>query len=534
MTTPRAEGPAPSGLSALPIHPLLLAAFPVLFLFGENTVQQVSLRPLWTPLLLSVVGATALMLFATAVLRDMRRGALAASLLVALFFSFGHVWNLLTDIEWAADRTLLAAGWAMFAIAGIFEIRHGGRWVLPATRFLNFAAILLVGFNVVRVGEFALGASVRGPEPVSAAPPISVDIDATDRRPDIYYVILDRYSNRETLETVYGVDNSPFFDELERRGFTIAEDSWANYFKTGLSLASSLDMEFLDGDALEAQGGPSSFRAVYSALSKRLTVPATLKSLGYEYVHIASNWEPSATNVDADRVLQFEGDSDFSSALLSTTAWSLTEPIERPSDVSQKELDVIQLGNSGVYRAHTLYQLERLHEVVARPGPKYVFAHFLLPHSPWRFNADGSQPTAEEIAARTNAESYLQQLQYANGQMVAWLDRVLDVPEDQRPIVIIQSDEGEFPDRYRVNEREFDWLDATATEIQWKFGILNAMYLPGKDPSQFGFNDRTSPVNNFRVVFNAYFGADLPMLPDKTFISPGHRNIYDFREYPRP
>ena len=103
-------------------------------------------------------------------------------------------------------------------------------------------------------------------------------------------------------------------------------------------------------------------------------------------------------------------------------------------------------------------------------------------------------------------------------------------PGEPDPIIILQADEGPWP-RTR-SQKNFQWLEASPEEIQQKFGILNAVRLPGVDPSAFGFNDRTSPVNEFRIVFNAYFDADLPLLPDVTYLSPDYDNMYDFVEYP--
>jgi len=41
-------GQSRTGLLAL--HPLLAAAYPVLFLFAQNAAEQVTLQPLWAPL----------------------------------------------------------------------------------------------------------------------------------------------------------------------------------------------------------------------------------------------------------------------------------------------------------------------------------------------------------------------------------------------------------------------------------------------------------------------------------------------------
>ncbi|MFZ1945948.1 MAG: hypothetical protein WAW06_00185, partial [bacterium] len=47
--------------------------------------------------------------------------------------------------------------------------------------------------------------------------------------------------------------------------------------------------------------------------------------------------------------------------------------------------------------------------------------------------------------------------------------------------------------------------------------ILNAYYLPGLGPE--AIYESITPVNSFRVVFNAYFGGELPLLEDRSYFS---------------
>ena len=119
--------------------------------------------------------------------------------------------------------------------------------------------------------------------------------------------------------------------------------------------------------------------------------------------------------------------------------------------------------------------------------------------------------------------------------MLQAIDRLIDhEPGEPDPIIVLQADEGPWPAAFSANEQGFQWLDASAREVQQKFGILNAVRLPGVDPASVGFNDDTSPVNEFRVVFDAYFDADLPLLPDKTYLSPDYARMWDFVRYPHP
>lgn len=505
--------------ATLPIHPLGMAAFPVVFLFAENIADQLTLAPLWGPLGLSVLGALAALVLCAVALRDPLRGALLASLLVAMFFSFGHAAILVGE---QVQLRYVAGAYAVIGLAAAFLVWRGGRWVRPATTFLNLAVVVLVAFNAVRIGEsFTQQAAAE-----EAAPTPAVRVDPSAPKRDIYYIILDRYANAQTLREVYGFDNRPFLEALEDRGFTIAGDAWANYWKTAFSVMASMSMDYIDPDRFDTTEPPN-FTPLHAALRDHLPVPVTLKALGYEYIHLGSYWEPTGTNVDADVSLRYEDATEFADVLRSTTALVLIDrPTERGGDTEAAPYRELA-------RATTLYAFERLEESVGRRGPTFVFAHILVPHPPYVFDTDGSMPSRRTARRRLEVDQYVRQLTWTNGRVLRAIDRLTDVPPGEEPIIIIQADEGPWPPGFRKDARNFQWLDATARDIQQKFGILNAFYLPGVDAAAAGVTDRTSPVNEFRIVFNAYFDADLPLLPDVTYLSPDYARMYDFVEYPR-
>ena len=506
----------------MPIHPIGLAAIPVMFLFAQNAVQQMSLRPLWGPLAMSMLGAAALFLVCGAVLRDWLRAALLASLLIGLFFSFGHAWNVLAPF--LVNRWYLAAAYLLIAVILGYLIWRGGRWVPPLTTALNVAVLILIGFNGVRIADFALGT------PVSASalrPTPAVSVDASAPKRDIYYIILDRYASAATLQRVYGHDNRPFLDALEARGFTIAEEAWANYWKTAFSVVASMSMDYLDPARFDITDSPT-YRPIHAALQDHLPVPVTLKALGYEYVHLGNIWEPASTNIDADLTLRYEEVTEFEAALEATTALGFLLPADAV-DADQESIDKPDLA-----RRTSLRAFQWLEESADRPGPTFTFAHILLPHPPYVFNADGSMPTDEQRAGRTDEEKYVEQLTWTNRRVLEAIDVLLDAPAGREPIILLQADEGPYPARFAENPTGFDWLGATPEEVQMKFGILNAFHLPGIDDAEAGVTDRTSPVNEFRIVLNAYFEADLPILPDLTYLSPDYARMYDFVPYERP
>ena len=510
--------------SSVPVHPLLVAAFPVLFLFAENAEEQVTLAPLWLPLMVCVAGGLVTLLVLGAVLNDWQRGALLASLLLALFFSFGHAWNLLGGDLGA--RWWLAAGWLGLAVAGGLLIWWGGTWLVPTGRFLNAASIALVAFNVFGVASYA--SSSASADAAAAAAPNTVPLLAPADPPDVYYIILDRYAGVDTLRDVYGFDNEPFLRELENRGFTVARRAWANYYKTALSVYSSLSMDTISKDSLGESNAPYRIKSLYAALRGHLTVPASLKAIGYDYIHLPNWWAPTAQNIDADVTLRFQDSTEFSGALFSTTILSVFSP---PAADTGTAGDQETISRVDLARDTTMYTFDRLAEIVERPGPNYVFAHILVPHPPYIFDADGNFLPQEVVRNRPQTLNYTEQLEFANKKVLAVIDRLLSDPTD--PVIVLQSDEGPWPERFEKEWKTFDWRSATDEEISQKFGILNAIHLPaGIDPGDYGFTDRTSPVNNFRIVFNSVFGANLSLREDMTYLSPDFAHMYDFVPYP--
>ena len=152
------------------------------------------------------------------------------------------------------------------------------------------AAAVIV--NLVPIVAFASTSGAAGPTDGTAVPAgvaVPMDLGPDDRRPDIYFIILDRYPSAETLREIYGYDNAPFIDALADRGFAIADDSWAAYWKTAFSVLSTLRMDHLDGAELLEEDGPRdapTFNPLFRALQGHLPVPASLKAIGYEYLHI--------------------------------------------------------------------------------------------------------------------------------------------------------------------------------------------------------------------------------------------------------
>ena len=180
-------------------------------------------------------------------------------------------------------------------------------------------------------------------------------------------------------------------------------------------------------------------------------------------------------------------------------------------------------------RSTITYAFDRLEDTASRDGPDFVFAHITAPHPPYVFNADGSFPTHEEVDNRPERDSYVAQVQWVNQRVLQAIDTLMDHdPGEPDPIIVLQADEGPFPPGFTANESGFEWLEASPRDIQQKYGILNAWYIPGVE--DLGLDPSMSAINTFPTLFARYFGIPYPLLEERVYASRDWYHPYDLTD----
>ncbi|MFN8619455.1 MAG: hypothetical protein U0869_01750 [Chloroflexota bacterium] len=492
---------------AWPIHPLLFAAYAVLFLFAQN-VAEVGLHDAVPPLGRSVIGAGLALAICGLLYRDLRRGALVATALVAAFFGYGHVAKLLGEDP---SREVMLAGWGILILVVVLLA-----WKLPAKRIasitiaLDVIAAALVVFSLVQIVPTEMDAIAAASAPLPDRPaPHPGD-------PDIYFIIFDRYGNEDSLKLLSGVDNDlPAY--LESKGFQVAHDARANYGRTALSIASTFHLDYLD-DLIAKVGAQSTDMAPLNEMLQDHEVGRTLRERGYKLYQLGSWFTPTSTSRIADEVIQPGRETDFEVLLRDTTMLPVVDDLVVKPEIVHSDLQ---------HREFGLFQFRELERIRSDPGPKFVFAHILLPHPPYVFDADGSYPTAAE-RSQPDPVRLVPQLTYTNTRIRELVDQLLDAPEGKQPIVILAADEGPYPPGYGGDHGTFDWATASDEALRIKYGILDAFHFPaGMDQP---IPEEMSPVNTFRLVFDRAFGMDLPLLPDRSYTSVDWPHAYDLTD----
>jgi hypothetical protein len=496
---------------SIPAHPVLLALYPVLFLYAQN----VDFTPLSDALLpMALAGGLSLLLLLVLILasRDRDRAGLLVSLVVVLFFSYGHICESLAGFELTMGEAtvgpdaVLMPLWGVFLGLGVYSLLRMRRDLHGLTSLLNVVAVCLVLLSTGRILAYGLSAGAwldqRGAENVETNAPESVEVDTL---PDIYYIILDAYASAETLQEIWDYDNHEFVDYLTERGFYVVPDAKTNHPVTFLSLASSLNMQYLNYLADELGVDSTDRRQAYQ-MTQDSEVVRFLRSRGYKFVHFQSGWGSTGKNPYADRDIRCGNVSEFAQVLVRTT-------ILRPLANRFLQHD---------RRSVVLCAFATLPEVQKTiEGPRFVFAHILVPHFPFLFGPDGeSVDTEPDFRPRRDfGRYYLGQLEFVNKKAEVLVDRILSEAETP-PIIILQGDHGTSHFR-----KEWDPGDPSVRPIRERCGILNAYHLP-RNGKEFLY-DSITPVNTFRLIFNIYFDAGYDLLQDRTYFSTFVRP-YDF------
>jgi hypothetical protein len=160
---------------------------------------------------------------------------------------------------------------------------------------------------------------------------------------------------------------------------------------------------------------------------------------------------------------------------------------------------------------HVNFILDQLPRITTSiPGPKFVYAHIMSPHTPYIFLPDGSlnmdsrfynTETGTPSNPELQAEGYINNVQYLNTRMLEILDEIL-MNSQTPPIIIVMGDHG-----YVLEER--------------RFNNLMAFHFP--DEGNASLYPTITPINTFRLISNLYFGTNLELRNDVSNLSDiGH------------
>lgn len=462
-------------------HLFLISIYPILFLYSCNIEEITDSSMLLRAGILSLIVAVTILLIFYLFNKNIIKASILAFTTHFGLFHFARVYDWIDG--YAINGFVLGRLRYLIPLFFMFIfflyrfISRSRESYMDIAKLLNLVAIILLAAPLFTIFKHSFVTNFQNQSKSSLL-----------NYPDIYYIVADSYMREDVLRNLYNYDNSKFTTALKQMGFFVAPRSTSNYFVTGLSVPSSLNMNF----------HPHKKFSVHNSF-----VQQYLQNKGYTFV--AFNTGYAATTVaDADVFFKnFWDINEFEYFVLRSSIFGV----------------IHDLGNY-IYRLRENYIYDRLKaipEIVK--GPKFVFAHLRACHWPFVFKADGSSRRFTNINKHKPSEVrevYVDQLKYTNSMLLKIVEAILSKSEKQ-PVIIIQGDHGSFVEILNRDQNDMagKYLNPSRQFLRERLSILNCILADEKCTNEF-YPDIT-PVNTFRLIFNHLFKENLPLLQDKQF-----------------
>ena len=505
------------------IHPYLVGIFPILIIYSQN-IGRVEITELLLPVIIIVGLTIGLYYFLKLILKNENKSAIIVTLILIMLFSYGHIYYLLSDVmidefDIGQNRYLIPAFGLVLGIS-IFFIIRARRVFDNATSILNVISIV---FIIVAISNVALvGAEITSCDKCSnqeffyEARDFSdyfesheFSISENQELPDVYYLILDEYARNDALIEYHNFSNHELTEFLEKKGFHIAKNSFANYPMSVQSIPAIMNMDYINFLADEIGTEVRNYKPLngknYGLYPNNMVIK-NFKEMDYKIItfntfalHLHENPLADKTFCHRDKFLL---DNRLADVLARTSIFGYY--IERWAEGELRQATLCAFENFG--NAGNVFD-----------EPVFVWAHVMLPHPPWIFGPNGEEITpGKPLLITDNPEfrdsgwepkrQYIQQVQFANKKTIEVVENILE--NNRNAIIIIQGDHG--------TAWETNWMEPSKEDAWQRLRNFDAIYFPDKDKRDLLLDDRTL-VNTFRTVFNAYYESNYELLENKMY-----------------
>ncbi len=333
---------------------------------------------------------------------------------------------------------------------------------------------------------------------------------ATPGAPDVYYLLFDCYPGTAFLQNFMDYDNSALDDSLQNKGFHIIGHPVSNYNRTAFSMAATLNFEYLKGIRNHVHIDAKQYNQATLTI-KHAAVPEYFSEQGYDVYNLSIFDIGKQPAILRETFLNLP---DKNMLLYNTLFEQIRRDIGwnfavgwtkfRGNVIDSLAIPAEVMAVNSKKRAYNHTVTDSLAKIPAQKTvrPKFVYAHFYLPHPPFFYDKDGRARDLNLVLAQrsiTDRDLFLSYLQYTNKVMLSLTDRILkDSPRP--PVIIIQSDHG-----FR------DFKGGPSAPYLY-FKNYSAFYFPDRDYSML--YDTMSNINTFPVLFNKYFNTRIGLQRD--------------------
>jgi hypothetical protein len=310
-------------------------------------------------------------------------------------------------------------------------------------------------------------------------------------KPDIYLLVLDEYAGQKELIDQFQFDNAEFLSYLRNKNFYIVPSSKSNYNLTLFSMASMFSLDTL---TISNYKKPQTKDYTLAALKiNNSPFGHFLQRMGYDIYNLSIFNFLDIPPIFGGLYIRDFG-KEFELRTLTGRIQNDNQQLffKKPEE-NEKENS---LNNFNYNKAISNFLLNRL--PLQSGKPKFIYAHFLMPHFPHLLNEKGQ---FNDLKSQYSEHTYLGYLKYCNLQLTTILNKILS-SSASRPVILLMSDHG-FRGFSKTVDRKYYFMN------------LNAIYSPDQDYG--AWYNGVSNVNQLRLLLNQKFNQKLPLLKDSSF-----------------
>jgi hypothetical protein len=479
-------------------YPLFLFLLPVFFVFHGFT-ENYNFVPVKDAALLTGIYCLAsivILLAGRLIFKHWRKAALLAFLLMAFHFFFGSIQDGLRSYfpgSLVSKYVFILPFFFLLLIFLFLLLKKTSKPLLKLVFYLNLLLLLLIAIDIISLTSKVSRSQKDG------AVVLSKEFTPCDTcpKPDFYVIICDEYAGNTELKDIFNFDNTAFLDQLGQRGFHVIPASTSNYNYTPYSIASILNMDYLD---LRPKDN-------HTLLTDAYETTRTNKLLRFLQYHHYKFYNYSLVDFKGEPAHTRETFLPVKTRLITSQTF-----ISRMDKELRYHL-VTLFKSKQVLRENT-YSTRQNNETLIplllktagekTTQPKFVLTHLMLPHYPYYFDKEGHEFSFDQLTEgnQYNQKNYIEYLQYGNKKILSVIDHILKNSATP-PVIVLMGDHG---------FRHF----TTPVDPKYYFYNMVAVHLPNQQYAAFG--DSLTNVNLFRAVLNSTFQQHLPYLKDTAII----------------
>lgn len=502
--TEKTEIPVKRAFKKWPFYTLLLPVFFVLHGVRENFgfILAADYLPL---ILFYCISAIALYGIFYLLYRKQIKAGIVTFFILSFFLFYGFMQDFLKEYLPRINRytILIPAFFILLAILAII-LKKAKQSFFQLNFFLN---CLLIIYTVYDFSVILIKTIFPPKDKFSVYSPVAnrdYRVCKNCPKPDIYFLVFDEYASSVCLKTDFDYDNSQLDSFLINKQFRIQKYSSGNYNFTPFSISSILNMSYING--IDPNAITSDDYARCNKLIRDNELIKYLSLSGYDIINysifdmagnpspVDQDFLPLKARLITDRTLWGRVKRDI--------LWNIFYGKFEIKWLSENTEYSYQKNND------RLLDLVKKESRIKSNKPRFIYAHYNMPHPPYYFDKSGKLNPKNKLAHNYDGdkELYLGYVWYTNTKIQELVNNIL-YNSGGDAVIIVMGDHG-FRNDKAMPHHVF-------------LQNQNAIYLPDKNYTLV--YDSITGVNQFRVLINTLFKANVPLLKDSTsFLTDAH------------